>query len=274
MVPSRDEWERSIPIFRGEYWEVPAEHSLDFHDCIHRLQIVHEDVQIKLFFYSLEGISRDWYRSLPIANIISLEDFHAAFHLFCKGIFSVDLLYPEYCHEFNLLNKELNIHDEYAVVGDTSYCDQDINEFQDDNHIIDAFDIVSNASTDLGCHEDEMVPFGNLKDKEQKGSYQQLSLHFLLTEVEQSTFNININEGKYHQHKKVFPIVFYDPVADYLELISNIDIKIFLSDDSWFRHPLKLHCCMLGFHLFFRSRSRISSAEKLLTWLHWKHDVM
>ena len=128
-MPSRDEWERSIPIFQGEYWEVSGEHLLDFHDCIHRLQIVHEDVQIKFFGYSLEGIARDWYRSLPIASIGSLLDFHAAFHLFFKGILSAGLLYPKCYHEFNILNKELNIHDEYSVVGNTSYCDQDINEF-------------------------------------------------------------------------------------------------------------------------------------------------
>jgi hypothetical protein len=58
-VPSRDEWERNIPIFQGEEWEVPVEHLLDFHDFIHRLEIVHEDVQINLFRYSLEGISLD-----------------------------------------------------------------------------------------------------------------------------------------------------------------------------------------------------------------------
>jgi hypothetical protein len=48
-MPSRDEWEGCLPIFRGENWEVPAEHLLDFHDFIHRLQIMHEDVQIKIF---------------------------------------------------------------------------------------------------------------------------------------------------------------------------------------------------------------------------------
>ena len=58
-VPSRDEWERSIPRFWGEEWEVPVEHLLDFHDFIHRLEIVHEDVQIKIFRYSLEGIALD-----------------------------------------------------------------------------------------------------------------------------------------------------------------------------------------------------------------------
>ena len=79
-MPSRDEWERSIPRFRGEDWEVPARNLLDFHDCILRLQIVHEDVQIKLFSYSSEWIARDWYRSLLISSIISLAYFHDVFH--------------------------------------------------------------------------------------------------------------------------------------------------------------------------------------------------
>ena len=73
---------------------MPAEHLLDFHDYMQRLQVVHEDVQIWLFYFSLEGIARDWYRSLPYASINSLEDFHAAFHVFCKDHFPDDLLYP------------------------------------------------------------------------------------------------------------------------------------------------------------------------------------
>ena len=68
--------------------------------------------------------------------------------------------------------------------------------------------------------------------KEQEGLDQLLRLHFDLTKVEQSTFNIDISEGKDQQHKKVFPIVFYDPVADYLELMRSIDIKILLSEES------------------------------------------
>ena len=75
------------------------------------------------------------------------------------------------------------------------------------------------------------------------------------------------------QHKNVFLVGFDDPIADYLELMSSIDIKIFLLDDGSFRHPSKLHCCMLGFHLFFGSRLGISSTYQLLTRLHWKHDV-
>jgi hypothetical protein len=59
-VPGRDEWKISLPKFRGEESEVPIVHLLDFHDFIHHLHIVHEDVQINIFRCSLEGIARDW----------------------------------------------------------------------------------------------------------------------------------------------------------------------------------------------------------------------
>jgi hypothetical protein len=52
---SRDEWEGILPTFKGEDWEVPTEHLLDFHEFIHERQIVHEDVKIKHFRYSLKG---------------------------------------------------------------------------------------------------------------------------------------------------------------------------------------------------------------------------
>jgi hypothetical protein len=396
-VPSRDEWERSIPRFQGEEWEVPAEHLLDFHDFIHRLEIVHEDVQIKLFGFSLEGISRDWYRSLPVASIISLADFHAAFHLFCQDIFSADLLYPECCHDFNLLNKDPNIHEDFVAVEDISYCDRGIVDPHYDNH---GFDIVLNANIKDGCHEDQIISFENFKDDEQMdrsagdsiesavdvegsiqfpdlqikgscsnheerdcrglynlqlehqknspspyeyvvsnydeeqgdifpnlfqepiadtfiqrysslslGSYlyaptfdqysdkeedlkrygegeqkvsdQQSSLHFSPTKVEQSTFSIEIREGSQQQHfslqseqklEEVFLYYFIDPIADFLESLSSIKIKIFLSDEDWFYHFFRTHLCWLRILLFLGSRSRILSANKFLTWLHWKHE--
>ena len=83
-VPSRDEWENSLPRFRGEYWESLDEHLLYFHDFIHRLQIMHEHVHINLFRYSLEGAARDWCRSLLAPSVNSLEGFHASFHSFFK----------------------------------------------------------------------------------------------------------------------------------------------------------------------------------------------
>jgi hypothetical protein len=110
LEPSRDEWESSLPKFQGEEWEVPAENLLEFHDFI-QLHIMHEDVQINLFRYSLEGIARDWCRSLPIARINSLTGFHATFNSFCKEFFSAEYLYENYCDEFSLLHKDLASHE-------------------------------------------------------------------------------------------------------------------------------------------------------------------
>ena len=100
---------------------------------------------------------------------------------------------------------------------------------------------------------------------EQKGLDQWLSLHSDLTKVEQSTFKIDISKGQDQQHKKVFPIGFYDPVADYLELMRRIDIKIFLSEESWFYHRFKPLFCWLCIPLFFRSGSRTSSVNQFMT---------
>jgi hypothetical protein len=163
QVPTRDEWENSLPIFRGEEWEVPAEHLLDFHEFINRLEIVHEDVKIKLFKFSLEGIGLDWCRSLPDASISSLAEFHSVFHVFCKDHFSADLLFPDCCHEFNL--SKLELQEEYAAEEDTLHHDQEINDSHYDN-LSDAFDIISNTSTVVSCHDDQVFISENLEDVE------------------------------------------------------------------------------------------------------------
>ena len=82
-----------------------------------------------------------------------MADFHVAFHLFCKGIFTADFLFPECCHEFNLLTKDSNNHEEYVAVENNIHHDQEINNPHSDN-LGDAFDIISNASIVLGCHKD------------------------------------------------------------------------------------------------------------------------
>jgi hypothetical protein len=272
-VPTRDEWERSIPRFRGEKWEVPAEHLLDFHDFIDRLEIVHEDVQIKLFKFSLEGIALDWCQSLPDASVCSLADFHAAFHVFCKDHFSDDLLYPECCHDFNLLNKKSDSYVKYATAGDASHHDQDIDDLQDDGHSIDVLNSTPNTSTILDCYQDHIASFENLKseeqidkttsdsfryaedhegslqfqdlqrleicsrrEEEQKELDQQYIMHVSLIEVEQFTVDMEIGGSHRQQHvnlqleqllKEVFLDVFNDPIADYLEFMNSINVKIF-----------------------------------------------
>jgi hypothetical protein len=331
QVPARDEWENSLPRFRGEEWEVPAEHLLDFHDYMHRLQVVHEDVQIRLFCFSLEGIARDWYRSLPNASVSSLADFHAAFHLFCKEIYSADLLYPKCCHDFNLLNKKPDSYVKYATAGDASHHDQDSDDLQEDGHSIDALNCTPNASTILDCYQDHIASFEKLKDDEQiesstgesigatvdaEGSpylsdllkktdcslqFQDLQrleiysrheekqkeldqryiMHVSLVGAEQFTTDMEISGSHREQHvnlqleqllEEVFLGVFNDPIADYLEFMNNINVKIFPSEEGWFRYPFKIHFCILGIPLLFGSRSRRLSVNHTLTWLHWKHD--
>jgi hypothetical protein len=163
QVPSRDEWENSLPRFHGEEWEVPAEHLLDFHEFIDRLEIVHEDVKIKLFKFSLEGIGLDWCRSLPDASINSLAEFHSAFHVFCKDNFSADLLFPDCCHEFNL--SKLELQEEYAAEENTFHHDQEINGSHYDN-LSDAFDIISSTSTVVNRHDDQILISENSEDVE------------------------------------------------------------------------------------------------------------
>ena len=42
-------------------------------------------------------------------------------------------------------------YEEYVAIGDTSPCDRYINDIQNVDHNIYSFDLVTNASTDLGC---------------------------------------------------------------------------------------------------------------------------
>jgi hypothetical protein len=131
--------------------------------------------------------------------------------------------------------------EEYVTIGDIYHCNQDIGDLREDNHNIDDFDIVSNASTDLGCYEDEIVSFENPKDDcqidtlagdsfrsaadskgspqfsdlqikadlsryeeegdELKGSDQQSFLYDSLTEDEQYVFSVETSDGKREQKK-------------------------------------------------------------------------
>jgi hypothetical protein len=74
------------------------------------------------------------------------------------------------------------------------------------------------------------------------------------------------------QYEEVFLFYFDDPIADYLEIMSSIKIKIFLTDESWFYHLFKPHFCWLCILLFLGSRSRTCSVNQFLIWLHWKHE--
>jgi hypothetical protein len=120
-LPDRDIWENFLPEFHAKSWEVPAKHLLDFDEVIHRLNIMHEDVQIKLFRYSLKGDTLGWCRSLLATSIRSLTSFHTAFNSFCKDYFPADCLYENCCEEFSSLHEasvglEDQVHDEAFTV--------------------------------------------------------------------------------------------------------------------------------------------------------------
>jgi hypothetical protein len=59
-----------------------------------------------------------------------------------------------------------DLHEEYVAEVNTIHHDQEISDSHHDSHS-DAFVIASNASPDLCCHEEEIVPIENLKSEEQ-----------------------------------------------------------------------------------------------------------
>ena len=263
QVPSRDEWENSLPRFRGEEWEVPAEHLLDFHEFINRLEIIHDGVQIKLFKFSLEGIALDWCRSLPDASIISLAEFHSAFHVFCKDHFSVDLLFPDCCHEFNLSKSELQ--GEYAAEENTLHHDPECIESA--AHVMGSPHF-SDLKTKANCSTYEESDGG----KELSGPDQQSTLYVSPAEIPQPTFNRETNELSQQQIKEVSCYDFEDPFADFLDSMSSIDLKIFLLEEDYLYPLFKKKFCMRWLLLLFKSKSSMLPVNKFLTWLHWKHE--
>jgi hypothetical protein len=271
QVPARDEWEISLPRFHGEEWEVPAEHLLDFHDYMHRLQVVHEDVQIRLFCFSLEGIARDWYRSLPNASVSSLADFHDAFHVFCKDIFSADLLFPECCHEFNLL--KVDLQGKHAAEENT------LNHDPECIDVAAACVISSPHLPNLQTKADFSINEENDGGEELNSPDQQPIVYVPLAKIQQSTFINEFGQGNEGQlqhsqleqpSKEVLLCDFDDPFADYLESMSSIYLKNFLPEKEHLYHLFELLFCAIWFSLFPRSRSIMMSVNQFLSWLHWK----
>jgi hypothetical protein len=127
---------------------------------------MHEDVQINFFRYSLEGIARDWCRSLPIASINSLTGFHATFNSFCKEYFSAEYLYENYCDEFSLLHKDSASHEnqicDESFIVEEIICHEDqevLNDIHYDRNNIETSDIISDVSVVLNVYEDQHVCF-------------------------------------------------------------------------------------------------------------------
>ena len=100
LVPDREIWDYCLSRFRGNEFDHPAEHLFDFHECMQRLNIFHEDVLIKMFRNSLEGKAREWCNILPTASISSLSSFHDIFYSHYKEMYSTEFLFENCCKMF------------------------------------------------------------------------------------------------------------------------------------------------------------------------------
>jgi hypothetical protein len=92
-APSFSECADFLPVFSRKEEDNPAQHLIKYHWWIDQLDVYHEHALMKMFEYSLEGDSQQWYRFLLISRISSLEDFHVAFHSYCKRIYPAERLF-------------------------------------------------------------------------------------------------------------------------------------------------------------------------------------
>jgi hypothetical protein len=100
VVTTMDEWGDFLPAFGEHRDDNPAENLLESHELMQQWGIHHQDVLMKMFMFSLEGYSREWYRSLPPASISSLEWFHAVFNMHCQTFYSSKLVFHSCCEEY------------------------------------------------------------------------------------------------------------------------------------------------------------------------------
>jgi hypothetical protein len=220
-ILSKDEWEGILPTFKGEDWEVPAEHLLDFHEFVHEHQIVHEDVQINLFRYSLKGESLEWCRSLPASSINSLASFHDAFNIFYKEKISAESLFENCCDVFE---KHIQQKVEFSSVCkdenhvSEEYIQDTIDDRKYDCIAVNAFDLVPDAPVVFDLNEkvvvydeykEQVFPWHIFVDEPYKHKsieegYQQPDI-FMVTEVDQHIYE-NIMSISHEQSEPVYDI--------------------------------------------------------------------
>ena len=118
--------------------------------------------------------------------------------------------------------------------------------------------------------------------KELNNPEQQSIVYVFPTDFEQPAFNNEISKGSFQhlfnlqldqQSKEVLLYEIDDPFADYLESMSNIDVKKFLSEEDCLYHLFKSLFCMISLPLLFGSRSRILIVNQFMIWLHWKFHL-
>jgi hypothetical protein len=92
--------------------------------------------------------------------------------------------------------------------------------------------LLKNVSCNRPAYHSDEFRLQGYDEREKTGSNQQLIMHVSPTNIEQSTFNIQISKGNHQQHfsqleqqqNEVFLCDFYDPVAIYMESICDPDL--------------------------------------------------
>ena len=243
-VPTINEWGDYLPRFRGSKYDHPGEHLFNFHECMLEHGFVHEDVLIKLFKFSLEGNARNWCQSLPVVSIHSLKDFHVAFNSYYEKIYSADLLFPECCHEEEIVPSE-KFEEDCVTFSDL----QGLSNLQlehmnhDPKYIESAAHVMgsphfSDLKTKANCSTYEETDGG----EELNSPDQQSIVYVSPTNLEQPAFNKVISKGSFQdlfnlqleqQFKEVFLSDFYDPVDNYFQSISSKYVKAFGSEEDF-----------------------------------------
>jgi hypothetical protein len=253
---SRGEWEGTLPTFKGKYWEVPAEHLLDFHKFVHERQIVHEDVQIKLFRYSLKGAALDWCRSLPASSINSLASFHDAFNIFYKEKFSAESLFENCCDIFEKYIQQKadfssDCKNENHVVEE--YFKDTIDDGYKDCIVVVAFDLVPDAPAvfDLNKkalvydeYKEQVFPQHIVVDESHKHNrieegYQQPDI-FMVTEVDQQIYE-NIMHVSHEQSELVYGN--HASEVDKENIEQQAKVTMFGYQSTSFFYDLDSHLC-------------------------------
>jgi hypothetical protein len=266
-VPTINEWGDYLPRFRGSKYDHPGEHLFNFHECMLEHGFVHEDVLIKLFKFSLEGNAREWCQSLPAVSIHSLKDFHVAFNSYYEKIYSADLLFPECCHEGEIVPIEnLKSEEDSLPFPDLqTRSNFPLPRLESAAYVIGSAHLPDLQKKEIRSRYEE-------EGEDLKGPDQQSTLYVSPAEIPQPTFNRETNELIQQQIKEVFFHDFEDPIANFLDSINSMNDKNFLPEGDCLYPLFKRLFCMIWFPLLFKSRSSMPPVNKFLTWLHWKHD--
>jgi len=79
-VPACHQWNSYFPRSSGNTERRPNQHLKDFHVCMEQQGIFLEEVQMKLFKWSLDEDARVWFKMIPHGSVSSLKCFHTKFY--------------------------------------------------------------------------------------------------------------------------------------------------------------------------------------------------